>query len=91
MKIGIGTCKDSSLVPIYGPCGVDNYLVVSITIVHGAFKDRKLFCPTPTTRYCGWNGGFWALKDVSLNDESDVMMLDQSNLTMCVVNNIAKK
>ncbi len=34
---------------------------------------------------------FWALKDVSLNDESDVMMLDQGDLTMCVVNNIAKK
>ncbi len=51
VKIGIGTCKDSSLVLIYGSCGVEDCLVVSIEIVHEAFEEQKLFCPTPTTKY----------------------------------------
>jgi hypothetical protein len=39
VKIGIGTCKNSSLVLIYGSCGVENCLVVSIEIVHEAFEE----------------------------------------------------
>ncbi len=51
MKIGIGTCKDSSLVLIHVPWGVENCLVVSIETVHEAFEEQKLFCPTLTTKY----------------------------------------
>jgi hypothetical protein len=28
VKIGIGFCRDSSIVPIYEPCGVENCIVV---------------------------------------------------------------
>ncbi len=52
VKIGIETCKDSSLVLLYCSWGVENCLVVSIETMHEAFKEQKLFCPTPTTKYC---------------------------------------
>jgi hypothetical protein len=31
---------------------VDNCLVVPIETMHEAFKEQKLFCPTPTAKYC---------------------------------------
>jgi hypothetical protein len=36
--IGVGQCKDPSLVPIYGVSGVDNYIVVTIVFVVEAFE-----------------------------------------------------
>jgi len=47
--------------------------------VHEAFKELKLFCPIPTTKYCGLElkmEVFWPLKDVFLNDELDVTTFD---------------
>ncbi len=34
---------------------------------------------------------FWSLKDVFMNDELDVMVLDQGDMTMHAVNNLMKK
>jgi hypothetical protein len=58
-------------------CGVENCMVVSIGTVHEAFKERKLFCLAPTTRYCMSIVGmevFWPFKDITLNDELIVTM-----------------
>ncbi len=77
MKIGIGTYKDASFVPIYGPCGVENYLMASIETMHEAFEKQKLFCPTPIAKYCESMIGmevFWPFKNVFLNDELLVMV-----------------
>ncbi len=52
VKIGIGTWRDPSFVWIYGPCGVENCMVVSIETMHEAFKEKKLFCLALTTRCC---------------------------------------
>jgi hypothetical protein len=52
-------------------------MVVSIGTVHEAFKERKLFCLAPTTRYCMSIVGmevFWPFKDITLNDELIVTM-----------------
>jgi hypothetical protein len=79
VKISIGMCRYSSLVPIYGLCGVENCMVVSIETMHEAFKERKLFCLAPTTRYCESMVGmevFWPFKDLSLNDELVITVLD---------------
>jgi hypothetical protein len=62
--------------------------------VHEAFEEWKLFCPIPTTKYCGSMlrmEVFWALKDVFLNDELDVTMLGKGDRTMYVVSNFTKK
>jgi hypothetical protein len=75
VNIGIKTCKDPSFVLIYGLCGVENCTEVSIETVHEAFEERKLL----TTKYCKLMVGMevlWPLKDVSLNDELVVTMLD---------------
>ncbi len=69
-------------------------MVVSIGTMHEAFEERMLFCPTPTTRYCGLAigmGVFWPFKDVLLNDELAVIMFDQGDLTMDGMNNLVKK
>jgi len=94
MKIGIRTCKNPSLVSIYGQCGSENCMVVLIEILHKAFEKWKLFCPTSIAKYCGSTVGmedFWPFKDLSLNDELAIMMLDQNDLTMDGVNNLVKK
>jgi hypothetical protein len=52
VKIGIGWCRNPSFVSIYCSCGVENFLVVLIEIMHKAFEEWKLFCPTPKARYC---------------------------------------
>jgi hypothetical protein len=87
-------CRDPSLVLIYCLCGVENYLVVSIEVVHEAFEEWKLVCPTPITRYCRLTirmEVFWPLKDISLNDELVVTMFDRGDLTMYMVNNLVTK
>ncbi len=38
VKIGIGMCKDLLIVPIYGPCGVENYIVVLIEFVNDDYE-----------------------------------------------------
>jgi hypothetical protein len=94
VKIAIETCKDPSLVLIYGSCGVENCMVVSIETVHDAFEERKLFCLAPTTTCCGLAIGmmvFWPSKDLSLNDELVIKMFNQGDLIMDGVNNLAKK
>jgi hypothetical protein len=67
VQIKIGKCKDPSLVSIYGANGVENCIVVTIISMVEVFKERKFFCPTPTTQYCGSSMGndcFWLVKDV---------------------------
>jgi len=54
-------------------------MVVSFETVHEVFEEQKLFCPTPKTKYCKLVVGmevFWPFKDVSLNDELVVTMLN---------------
>lgn len=34
VKIGVEMCRDPSIVLIYGPCGVENCMMVLIEIVH---------------------------------------------------------
>jgi hypothetical protein len=34
VRIDIGTCRNSSSVPIYGACGVENCIVVLIKVVN---------------------------------------------------------
>jgi hypothetical protein len=43
VKIGIRTCRNPSFVLIYGLCGMENCMVVSIEIMHEAFKERSYF------------------------------------------------
>jgi hypothetical protein len=45
-QIGIGKCKDPSLVPTYGVRGVDNYMVFTIISMIEALEGQRLFCPT---------------------------------------------
>ncbi len=85
VKIGIETWRDPTLVPIYGLCKVENCMVVSSETVHEALEEQKLFCLAPTTRYCGSMirmEVFWPFKDLLLNDELAIMVLDQGYLIM---------
>jgi hypothetical protein len=38
VKIGIRMCIDSSIVPIYGPCSVENCIVVLIEFVNDDYE-----------------------------------------------------
>ncbi len=38
VKIGIKMCRDPSVVPIYGPCGVENCRVVLIEFVNEDYE-----------------------------------------------------
>jgi len=94
VKIGIGMCRDPSLVLIYGQFGMENCMMVLIETVHEAFKERKLFCPTPTTKYSKSTirmEVFWSFKDLSLNDELAITVFDHGDVTMHGVNNLTKK
>jgi hypothetical protein len=57
LKIRIGTSRDPTLVLIYGPCKVENCMVVSSETMHEAFEEQKLFCPTPIAIYYGLTVG----------------------------------
>jgi len=79
VKIGVGMCKDLSIVLIYGPCGVDSCIMVLIGIVHEDCEQWKLFYIVPTARYCGSTivmEVFWPCKDLSMNDEVVDTMLE---------------
>jgi hypothetical protein len=67
VQIGVGQCKDPSLVLIYGVTGVENCIVGTIISMVEAFEERRFFCPTPTAQYCGslvGNDRFWLVRDV---------------------------
>jgi hypothetical protein len=79
VKIGTGTCIILSIVPIYGPYGVENYIVVLIKVVNEDYEQHKLFCPIPNVRYCGSMVGmevFWPNKYFSMNDEMVKTMIE---------------
>jgi len=38
VRINIGTCRDSSIVSIYEPCGVENCIVVLIEAVNEVYE-----------------------------------------------------
>ncbi len=38
VKIGIGTWRNLLVVPIYGPFGVENYVIVSIKVVNEDYE-----------------------------------------------------
>jgi hypothetical protein len=46
-------CRDLSIVFIYGPCGVDNRIVVLIEVVNEDFEQHKLFYLIPRVKYYG--------------------------------------
>jgi hypothetical protein len=79
VKIGTGTCIILSIVPIYGPYGVENYIVVLIKVVNEDYEQHKLFCPIPNVRYCGSMVGmevFGPNKYLSMNDEMVKTMIE---------------
>jgi hypothetical protein len=51
VKIGIRTCRDLLIVPIYGPCGVENCIVVLIEAMNEDCEQWKLFFLVPSARY----------------------------------------
>jgi hypothetical protein len=52
LRIGIGTCRDLSVVPLYGPYGAKNCIVVLIEAVNEDCEQQKLFYRVPSVRYC---------------------------------------
>jgi hypothetical protein len=52
VKIGFVTCRDLLVVPIYGPCGVENCIVVLIEDVNEDCEEWKLLCLVPSAKYC---------------------------------------
>jgi hypothetical protein len=44
VKIGFETYKDLLIVPLYGPCGVKNSIVVLIEALNEKCEQWKLFC-----------------------------------------------
>jgi hypothetical protein len=94
VKIGIGTCRNLSIILIYGPCGMENYIVVLIKAVNEAYEQRKLFCPIPSVRYCGSMVGmeiFWPCKYLSMNDEMVKTAIEQCHVIMDGVLHFSKK
>ncbi len=94
VKISFGTCKDPSQVPIYGPCGMENCIVILIETVFEAFEERKLFCLVLTMRYYGSSirmEVFWPFNDLLMNDEVVVKVFNKGHVTMDGVNNLEKK
>ncbi len=79
VRIGVKTCRELSIVFIYGPCGVENCIVVLIEIVHEDCEQWKLFYIVPIVRYYGSMiemEVFWPCKDLSMNDEVVDTMLE---------------
>jgi hypothetical protein len=94
VRISIRMCSDLSIVPIYRPCGVENYIVVSIEDVNEDCEHCKLFCLIPSVRYYELVVGikvFWPYKYLSMNDEEVATTRDQCHMIMDGVNNLLKK
>ncbi len=93
MKIGIRTWRDLSIVPIHGPCGVDNCIIVLIEIVNENCEQWKLLYPIPSARYFRSIIGmevFWPCKYLLMNDEVVEMSIKQGHVIINV-NNLSKK
>jgi hypothetical protein len=43
VRIGVRTCRDLLIVLRYGPCGVENCIMVLIETVHEGYEDRSYF------------------------------------------------
>jgi hypothetical protein len=72
VKTGIGTCRDLLIIPIYGPCGVENCIVVLIESMNEDCGKWKLFFPVLSARYYRSIVGmevFWPYTYLSMNDE----------------------
>jgi len=83
MRIGIGMCRGLLVVPIYGPCGMENYIVVLIEVVNEDSEQWKLFCLVPSVTYCRSTVGieaFWPCKYMSMNDEEVAMVREQCHV-----------
>jgi hypothetical protein len=83
VRIGIGTCKNPLVVLIYGPCGMENCIVVLIEVMNEDCEQWKLFCLVPSVRYYGSTIGvevFWPCKYLSMNDEEVMTMKDQCHM-----------
>lgn len=94
VNIGIGTCRDLLVVPIYGPYGVDNCIVVLIEVMNEDREQIKLFRPIPSVRYFKSMVGievFWPCKYLLMNDEEVVRMRNQCHIIMDGVNNLSNK
>ncbi len=71
-KIFSNPCTYSLVVSIYGPCGVDNCIMVIIEAMNEDCEQQKLFYPIPNVKYCISTMGlkvFWPCKYVLMNDE----------------------
>jgi peptidyl-tRNA hydrolase len=51
VKIGIGTCRDPSLVPIYVVLGVETYTMALIEAMFEAFEEHKPFILALVAKY----------------------------------------
>jgi hypothetical protein len=79
VNINIGTSKDPSVVPIYGPYGVENYIVVLIEALNEDYEQQKLFRLVPNERYFKSMVGikvFWPCKHLLMNDEKIAIIRD---------------
>ncbi len=93
MKIGIETWRDLSIVPIHGPCGVENFIMVLIEIVNEDCEQWKLLYPILSVRYFRSIIGmevFWPCKNLLMNDEVVEMSIKQGHVIINV-NNLSKK
>ncbi len=80
VRIGVGQCKDPSLVPIYGVNGVENYKVITIIFVVEAFEQCRLFCLTSIAWYYEslmGNDCFCLARDISMLKEEFVFLLEK--------------
>ncbi len=83
-----------SIVPIYGPCGVENCIMVLIEDVNEDCEHCKLLCLVPSVRYYESMVGikvFWPYKYLSMNDEKVATTRDQCHMIVDGVNNLSKK
>jgi len=94
VRIGIGMCNNLSIVPIYGPCRVENCIFVLIEAMNEDYEHHKLFCLVPSVRYSGSMVGikvFWPCKYLLMNDEKIAMVRHQCHVIVDGVNNLLKK
>jgi hypothetical protein len=94
VKINIKMCTNLLVVHIYGPYGVENYIMVLMESMNEDCEQRKLFCPIPSVRYYTSAVGiedFWPCKYLSMNDELVETTIEQCHVKMDGVNNLSKK
>ncbi len=87
-------CRNPLIVPIYGPYGMDNCIMVSIEVMNEDYEQHNLFFLVPSVRSCRSTVGimvFWPRKYLLMNDEEVVIMKDQCHVIVYGVNNFLKK